>query len=102
MAAVGYPATRATEVIGKDVYDTSGENIGTVIDLIFEAEDGGQTLAVIALGGALTTSDVSHELPFSALEYSGDAKGYTVPFSKVQIADGSTGLAAKPRQLGGN
>ena len=81
-------AIRASEVIGRDVYNPSGENIGKVDDILLDNTTNG-TIAVVRLGGAVTTSDDSYELPFSVLEFSGDLGGYFVPFTKEQIVSGA-------------
>jgi sporulation protein YlmC with PRC-barrel domain len=93
---------RASEVIGKVVVDGSRENIGSVIDLLIDVSSSQTIVAVIGVGGALTSSDGSEELPLSALEYDQASDRYVVPFTKQQIADGAIGLGPRPRLQGCN
>lgn len=83
----------ASEVIGKDVYNASGEKIGTVGDILLETI-GKEIMAVVRFGGAVTTADDSYPLPISVLEYSDDICGYFVPFTKEQIASGAASHSA--------
>lgn len=89
-AATGHTtAPRASEVIGRDVYNVSGEKIGRVDDILLDDTSHGLVIAVVSLGGAVTTSDKSYQVPFSVLDYNVDKGGYVVPFTKEQIANGA-------------
>lgn len=81
-------AIRASEVIGIDVYDTSGENIGKVVDVMLDKTSNRTMFAVVSIGGAVTTSDNYYPLPWSILDYAEAKGGYVVPYTKDQLVKG--------------
>ncbi|MET0599588.1 MAG: PRC-barrel domain-containing protein [Mesorhizobium sp.] len=78
-------AIAASRVIGTEVYNSSGENIGTIEDVMLEKTSNGIMFAVIGFGGFLGIGEKYHAIPWSALDYDVDRGGYVVPFSKEQL-----------------
>ena len=81
-------AIRASDVIGMDLYDTSGEKIGKVEDVVLDKTTNRTMFAVVSIGGAVTTSDNCYPMPWSLLEYAEAKRGYVVPYTKDQLAKG--------------
>jgi sporulation protein YlmC with PRC-barrel domain len=78
-------AIRASRVIGTTVYNTAGENIGEIEDVILEKTANGVMFAVIGFGGFLGIGEKYHAVPWSLLDYNVDQGGYVVPFTIEQL-----------------
>ena len=78
-------AIQASRVIGTSVYNTAGDSIGTIEDVMLDKMSNGIMFAVIGFGGFLGIGEKYHAIPWSALEYNTDKDGYVVPFTKEQL-----------------
>lgn len=78
-------AIRASRVIGTTVYNTTGDNIGSIEDVMLEKTSNGIMFAVIGFGGFLGMGEKYHAVPWSMLDYDPDLGGYRVPFSKDEL-----------------
>ncbi len=78
-------AIRASRVIGTDVFNTQGEKIGVIEDVMLEKTSNGIMFAVIGFGGFLGIGEKYHAIPWSVLDYEKSRAGYVVPFSQDQL-----------------
>ncbi len=78
-------AIQASRVIGTDVYNSAGESIGTIEDIMLEKTSNGIMFAVIGFGGFLGIGEKYHAIPWSVLDYDVDRGGYVVPFTREQL-----------------
>ena len=78
-------AIQASRVIGTNVYNTAGESIGSIEDVMLDKTSNGIMFAVIGFGGFLGIGEKYHAVPWSTLDYDTDKDGYVVPFSKEQL-----------------
>ena len=78
-------AITASRVIGTAVYNTSGDRIGSIEDVMLEKMSNGIMFAVIGFGGFLGVGEKYHAIPWSTLDYDEDKGGYVVPFTKDQL-----------------
>jgi len=78
-------AIRASRVMGTPVYNTAGDNIGTIEDVMLEKTSNGIMFAVIGFGGFLGIGEKYHAIPWSVLDYDPQQGGYVVPFTKEQL-----------------
>jgi sporulation protein YlmC with PRC-barrel domain len=78
-------AIAASRVMGTAVYNTSGEKIGTIQDVMLEKTTNGIMFAVIGFGGFLGMGEKYHAVPWSVLDYDEGQGGYVVPFTREQI-----------------
>jgi sporulation protein YlmC with PRC-barrel domain len=78
-------AIQASRVIGTSVYNTEGQSIGTIEDVMLDKLSNNIMFAVIGFGGFLGIGEKYHAIPWSALDYERDRGGYVVPFSKEQL-----------------
>jgi sporulation protein YlmC with PRC-barrel domain len=78
-------AIAASRVIGTSVYNSSGESIGEIEDVILDKLSNGVMFAVIGFGGFLGVGEKYHAVPWASLDYDADRSGYVVPFSKEQL-----------------
>lgn len=78
-------AIRATKVIGTDVYNTGGDKIGKIEDVVLDKSTNNIMFAVVGFGGFLGMGEKYHPLPWSMLDYQPNNDGYVVGLSKSQL-----------------
>jgi sporulation protein YlmC with PRC-barrel domain len=78
-------AITASRVMGTNVYNTEGKNIGTIEDIMLEKMSNGIMFAVIGFGGFLGIGEKYHAVPWSMLDYDKDMGGYVVPLTREQL-----------------
>jgi sporulation protein YlmC with PRC-barrel domain len=78
-------AIRASRVIGSTVYNTAGETIGEIEDVMLEKTSNDIMFAVVGFGGFLGMGEKYHAVPWSVLDYDPGLGGYVVPLSKEQL-----------------
>lgn len=78
-------AIAASRVIGTSVYNTQGQSIGTIEDVMLDKMSDGIMFAVIGFGGFLGIGEKYHAIPWSQLDYDERQGGYVVPFSREQL-----------------
>lgn len=69
---------RASRVKGTAVYDSDGEKIGTVDDVMLTKRSGEVAYAVMSFGGFLGIGEKYHPLPWNTLAYDTALGGYRV------------------------
>ncbi|HEX2531569.1 MAG TPA: PRC-barrel domain-containing protein [Burkholderiaceae bacterium] len=65
---------RATKVIGTDVVDAQGKEIGEVKDIVLDRSSGRVAYAVVSFGGVMGVGDKYFAIPWSALKAGTDEK----------------------------
>ncbi|MDR6290781.1 MULTISPECIES: PRC-barrel domain-containing protein [Inquilinus] len=75
----------AEKVSGTDVYNTAGDSLGEVHDVMIDKVSGRVTYAVMSFGGFLGIGQKYHPLPWSSLVYDTDKGGYVVSLSSEQL-----------------
>jgi hypothetical protein len=78
----------ASKVNGSAVYNTAGESIGKIYDLMIDKVGGKVAYAVMSFGGFLGMGDSYHPLPWSLLRYDPGIGGYVVNISKEKLQGG--------------
>lgn len=78
-------AIPASRVMGTSVYNTAGEKIGTIEDVMLDKTSNGIMFAVIGFGGFLGIGEKYHAVPWSVLDYEPKEGGYVVPFTREQL-----------------
>ena len=80
----------ADRVEGTDVYNRSGEKLGTVDDIMIDKVSGKAIYAVMSFGGFLGIGEKYHPLPWSTLTYDEAKGGYVVDLDKKVLEDAPT------------
>lgn len=101
-------AIRASKVKGTNVYNTAGDKIGHIEDVILDKQSDQIMFAAVGFGGLLGMGEKYAPIPWSVLDYNEDKGGYVVPVSEDQIkaapaysladltqADGAMGIREK-------
>ena len=78
-------AIRAKKVIGTSVKDTSGDDIGSVEDIVLDKQSNTILFAVVGFGGVLGMGEKYHPLPWAVLNYDEDEDAYVVPYTKDEL-----------------
>jgi sporulation protein YlmC with PRC-barrel domain len=74
--------SRATKIIGTDVKNTKGEDLGDIKDLVLNPMRGNVVYAVISYGGILGMGDKLFAVPWSALRWTADKDHYVLNMDK--------------------
>jgi hypothetical protein len=82
-----------SKVADTAVYDTHGNKLGTVEDVMIDKETGRIAYAVMSFGGFLGIGDRHHPLPWSTLRYDRELGGYVVNLDQRQL-EGAPAYAA--------
>ncbi len=77
----------ADKVTGTDVYNTSGQKLGSIEDIVIDKISGNVQYAVLSFGGFLGLGDKHYPLPWSALDYDTRYNGYVVNLDKERLRD---------------
>ncbi len=78
-------AIRASRVIGTPVYNTAGDHIGEIEDVVLDKTDNRIMFGVVGFGGFLGMGEKYHPLPWASLNYEKEKGGYIVPYSKDEL-----------------
>lgn len=91
MADVKHPADTggtliaASKVNGTNVYNTAGEKLGSVYDVMIDKRTGKTTYAIMSFGGFLGIGDKYHPLPWQSLTYDEVRGGYVVNIDRFRL-----------------
>ena len=95
-------AIRASKVIGTSVFNSTGDKIGKVEDVVLDKQSNNIMFAVVGFGGFLGMNEKFHPLPWSTLDYQKQQNGYVVNVTKEQLeAAPSDGIDELTRADGG-
>jgi hypothetical protein len=81
------------KVQGTNVYNTAGENLGSIHDLMLDKPSGKVAYAIMSFGGFLGMGSQYHPLPWSVLKYDPNLGGYVVNLDKQEL-EGAPGYDA--------
>jgi sporulation protein YlmC with PRC-barrel domain len=91
MSAVTHPSDTqgkliaATRVNGTTVYNTSGEKLGSVYDVMLDKNSGKTEYAIMSFGGFLGIGERYHPLPWQQLKYDEALGGYVVNLDRAAL-----------------
>jgi len=73
------------KVEGTTVYNTAGDKLGSVDDLMIDKVSGQIRYAVLEFGGFLGMGTDRYPLPWNMLKYDTAKEGYVVPLDKAKL-----------------
>ncbi len=73
------------KVAGTDVYDRTGEHIGSIEKVMIGKLDGKVSYAVLSFGGFFGIGDDHYPLPWEKLRYDEKLGGYRADITKEQV-----------------
>jgi hypothetical protein len=77
----------ASKVKGTLVFNTSGEPLGSIHDLMLDKHSGQVKYALMSFGGFLGVGEQFHPLPWAELRYSAQFGGYVANLDKSRLRD---------------
>ena len=80
----------ASKVTGTDVYNTEGQHLGEIHDLMLDKRTGKIAYAVMSFGGFLGIGERYHPLPWATLKYDTRQGGYVVGLTIDQLKGAPT------------
>src|SRR6201996_1317467 len=80
----------AEKVEGTNVYNTQGDKLGSVDDIMIDKVSGQAIYAVMSFGGFLGMGTKQHPLPWSSLTYDENKGGYVVNLDKKMLENAPT------------
>jgi hypothetical protein len=78
----------ASKVSGTSVYNTQGESVGQIHDVMVDKASGKVAYAIMSFGGFLGMGESYHPLPWPLLKYDPGMVGYVVNLSKDKLEGG--------------
>jgi sporulation protein YlmC with PRC-barrel domain len=78
-------AILASKVKGTSVYNASGDQIGTVEDIVLDKLSNNIMFAVMGAGGMLGIGEKYHPIPWSILDYDQQMGGYVIPMDNKKL-----------------
>ena len=72
-------------VEGTNVYNVSGDKLGSIDDLMIDKMSGQIRYAVMEFGGFLGMGTDRYPIPWNMLKYDTSQDGYVVPLDKAQL-----------------
>ena len=84
-AAQTHEVISSGRVAGTKVYNTGGEKLGSIHDLMIDKRSGQVRFAVMEFGGFLGMGADRYPLPWEILRYDTDRGGYVVAVNKSDI-----------------
>ena len=83
--SISHDIISSDKVEGTDVYDTAGDKLGSVDDLMIDKRTGQVRYAVLEFGGFLGMGTDRYPLPWGMLKYDTVKEGYVVPLDKAKL-----------------
>jgi sporulation protein YlmC with PRC-barrel domain len=75
----------AEKVRGTTVYNSAGDDLGSIHDLMIDKRNGRVAYAVMSFGGFLGIGEKFHPLPWNTLTYDESKGGYNVDLTSDQL-----------------
>lgn len=77
---------RGSEIVGANIFNQQGEDLGEINDVLFDENTGGMTHAVLAMGGFLGIGEKLTAVPWKHIRQSEkDTKGFVVEADKAKL-----------------
>jgi sporulation protein YlmC with PRC-barrel domain len=76
---------KASSIIGADVVNPEGENLGDIKEVVIDPNSGKVAYAVVSFGGFLSMGEKLFAIPFSAFAYDADKNEYVLDVSKERL-----------------
>lgn len=80
----------AGKVTGTNVYNTAGESLGEIYDVMLDKKSGRIAYAIMSFGGFLGIGEQYHPLPWATLKYDTNQGGYVVGLTNEQLQGAPT------------
>ncbi len=75
----------ADKVQGAKIYNATGDNLGSIDEIMIDEKSGKIAYAIMSFGGFLGIGSQYHPLPWSMLRYDANLGGYVVNADRAQF-----------------
>jgi sporulation protein YlmC with PRC-barrel domain len=75
----------SSKVNGTSVYNSAGESVGSIDDIMINKKTGHAAYAVVSWGGFLGLGSAYYPVPWSALKYDTNMGGYVTGITKAAL-----------------
>src|ERR1700761_8082715 len=75
----------ASKVSGTTVYDTTGDKLGSIYDVMIDKRTGHIEYAIMSFGGIFGIGDNYHPIPWASLTYDEEHGGYVVNIDRSRL-----------------
>jgi hypothetical protein len=75
----------AKKVNGTAVYNSAGDSLGSIFDIMIDKRHGTVAYAVMSFGGFLGIGEKYHPVPWNLLTYDQQKDGYNIDLSEGQL-----------------
>lgn len=82
---IGSDIISSDKVEGTNVYNLSGDKLGSIDDLMIDKRSGQIRYAVLEFGGFLGMGTDRYPMPWNMLKYDTMKEGYVVPLDKAML-----------------
>lgn len=76
---------KASRIIGTDVVDPGGGNLGDVKEVVIDPYTGRVAYVVVSFGGFLSMGEKLFAIPFGAFQYNSGSGAYVLDISKQRL-----------------
>ncbi|AWB50617.1 photosystem reaction center subunit H (plasmid) [Gemmobacter aquarius] len=83
--ASGHSLVSSDDVVGTEVYNTSGEHIGAIDHVMIDKISGKIAYAVMGFGGVLGIGEEHYPVPWAALRYEVSQGGFVTDVTPEQL-----------------
>lgn len=78
---------KASSIIGTDVVNPKGDNLGDIKEVVIDPSTGRVAYAVVSFGGFLGMGEKLFAIPFSAFAYNANKNEYVLDVPKERLKD---------------
>lgn len=78
---------KASDLIGKNVTNSSNENLGEIKDIVFDAGSGRILYGVLSFGGIMGLGDKYFAIPWPSIRLASDYKAFVLQIDKDRLKD---------------
>ena len=89
------------KVEGTKVYNSDGDHLGEIHEIMIDKVSGNVAYAVMSFGGFLGIGEKFHPVPWPLLDYDVEQDGFVVPLDPAALKNAPSYDAAEVRELGG-
>lgn len=83
--SMAHRSQKATDLIGKNVVNSSNEDLGKIEEIVVDADSGRILYGVLSFGGFLGMGDKLFAVPWSSLDLPVEAKSFVLAVSKERL-----------------
>lgn len=85
LTAFANAPVKASSIIGTDVVNPEGENLGDIKEVVIDPHSGRVAYAVVSFGGFMSVGEKLFAVPFGGLKYNSEENEYVLDATKEKL-----------------